>query len=385
MFGEREVAFVLKLPKEGAEFARNGDNGFVFIELSCLQSFVAEMEPVLGAPGEGFDFRVLSFLSFAQGGADVGWSPIMLRALDKHPARMTIAAFCDGALASFGAAGLFVRNEPEVGHELLGVRETTKVAEFADECHGGHLLKAFEAHERTDGGFPFPVGEDLLHLVGETGDALNAGVDGEKVFFEDNFLGRVLDLEFAKVSHMGFAPVGVASVSETVAQEKGFETLFGANQVVSSIGARACDITDGLIARRWHADRDEIPVAKLLRNFDGITLVGFNAFAGFACGLGGSQDNDFESEAYEVPGENEAGRSGFVTELEVFEGKLELLREFTKGVFDIDERALAGAVVDGVLTRVAESVCDGDRILVDIESNVVVIIHGAFRYSKNVG
>ena len=78
MFGEREVAFVLQLPKEGAEFTCNGDNGFVFVELACLQSFVAEMEPVLGAPGEGFDFRVLPFLSFAQGGADVGWFPIVL-------------------------------------------------------------------------------------------------------------------------------------------------------------------------------------------------------------------------------------------------------------------------------------------------------------------
>ena len=268
---------------------------------------------------------------------------------------------------------------------FFGMRESTQVAKFADECHGGHLLKAFEAHEGTDGGFPFPVGEDLLHLFGEAGDAFNAGVDGEKVFLEDNFLGRVLDLEFAKVSHVGFAPVGVTSVSESVAQEKGFEALFGADQVVSSIGACACDITDGFVARRWHADRNEIPVAKLLRNFDGITLVGFDTFAGFAGGLGGSQDDDFKPEAYEVPGENEAGRSGFVTELEVFEGELELLCEFTEGVFDIDERAFAGAVVDGVLTRVAESVCDGDRILVDIKSNVVVIIHGAFRYSKNVG
>lgn len=58
----------------------------------------------------------------------------------------------------------------------------------ADGRHGGHFLKTCEGHEGTDGGFPFLVGEDLLYLFREAGEALNAGLDGEKVFLKDDFL-----------------------------------------------------------------------------------------------------------------------------------------------------------------------------------------------------
>lgn len=157
MFEQRKVALVLQLPDEGAELACDGDDGFVFIKLSCLESLIAEVEPVLCPPREGFDFGGLSFLSFAQSWTDIGWSSEVLGAFDKHPSGVGVAAFGNGALTSFGAAGVLVGDEPEVGHEFGRIGEPAQVAEFADDCHGGDFLKSLEGHESLNSGFPFPV------------------------------------------------------------------------------------------------------------------------------------------------------------------------------------------------------------------------------------
>lgn len=93
----------------------------------------------------------------------------------------------------------------------------------------------------------------------------------------------------------------------------------------------------------------------------GVAFVGFDALAGLSAGLGRRHDNRFEPKPDQVPGQHEASRSAmFVAELEVLENDLEFLGEFAQGILDIDERAFAGAVVDGVLTIAADGVCDGD-------------------------
>ena len=99
-FGEWKVAFVLQLPNIRDEFSGHRDDAFVLILAARFELEVALVEPVLHAPGEGFDFLGKTCLTVGQGGADFGSFSKMLRTLDKHPARVAVAAFGNASLSA---------------------------------------------------------------------------------------------------------------------------------------------------------------------------------------------------------------------------------------------------------------------------------------------
>ena len=111
--GNGQLEFDLEFPDERGEFAGNGNNGFVFIFTPGLEFDVTFVKAVLHSPGEFFDFAALADLPRGEPAADLGGFPEMLGAFHEHPATMAVAAFGDGALPVFGAAGVLSGNEPE--------------------------------------------------------------------------------------------------------------------------------------------------------------------------------------------------------------------------------------------------------------------------------
>ena len=55
-----------------------------------------------------------------------------------------VSAFGDASLFLFVSTGVFRRDEPEEGHEFLGMLKAAEGANLADGDHGGDELKAFE-------------------------------------------------------------------------------------------------------------------------------------------------------------------------------------------------------------------------------------------------
>ena len=115
---------------------------------------------------------------------------------------------------------MFVGHQAEEGHEFARMIEAAQVTEFADDGHGGNLLEALACHQGFHDRLPFPVGQKLLHSIGEAFDAFVAGVDGLDVFLEHDLLNGTGQGEFAQVAHVGGSPSGLAGVADAVAQQE---------------------------------------------------------------------------------------------------------------------------------------------------------------------
>ena len=107
-----------EFPKEGGEFAGDGDFRFIVMKLALGTGAMAFVESLLGAPGELTNPLWDVGLPFGKGRADLGWIAVVGGALDEDPARMSIAALGDAALLALFGTSAFGRNESEIGHSL---------------------------------------------------------------------------------------------------------------------------------------------------------------------------------------------------------------------------------------------------------------------------
>ena len=90
-----------ELPDEGAEFACDGDDDFLFTFATRFEPDITFVEPVLHTPGDRFDVFGLAFLAFAQRPTDLWGFAVVLGTFDKHPSGVAVTAFGDRALAPF--------------------------------------------------------------------------------------------------------------------------------------------------------------------------------------------------------------------------------------------------------------------------------------------
>lgn len=261
---------------------------------------------------------------------------------------MSVAAFGDGALATFVAGRFLAGNQSEEGHELTWAFEATEITQFADDGHGGDFLESFAGHEGFDDGTPLPIGENLFEFFFEGLDAFEAAVDGLEVSFQNERLGGIREGEVTEVAHVGAGPLGLLVVSKAVAQEEGIESLFGAGEVIRSIGASAAEVAHGFIQSGRDADFGEVAVAEEFCDLLGIAFVGLDFFVGFALCLGGRHDDAIDLELPESSSEDEAGGAGFVADLEVLEFDAEFFGESTQGAFGGEVGAPTGAVEGGM-------------------------------------
>ena len=225
----------------------------------------------------------------------------------------------------------------------------------------------------------------MFHAVDEAGNAFDAGVNGLHVFLENELVGIVRHDEFAQVAHVGGGPFTFPGVVESVAQEEGVETLFGAGEVVAGIGTGATGVAHGLVKSWGNPDFGDVAVAEESGDLAGVALVGFDFLIGFALGLGRRHEDAVESVADQSAGEDETGGTCFVTDLEGGELDTEFFGEFAQSSFGGEDTAAAGSVIDGVVAGSPGGVGDGDCFLVDVESDVVAFGHGVSRYYLDVG
>ena len=296
----------------------------------------------------------------------------MLSAFDKHPSGVTVTAFGDRALSSFGTATVFPWDETEEGHELSRMLETAQVSEFANDGHGGDFLEPFAGHESLNDGLPFPGIEDGLHVFFEAFDAIDAGVDGLEVFFQDNLVRLIGEREFAEITHVRGGPFGFARVVEAVAKKEGVEALFGTSEIVTGVGPSPAEIADSFIESRGNANLSDVAIAEELGDVLSIAFVGLDLVVRFAIGFGRSHDDTVDLELTKAPGEDEASGTGFIADVKILESLIELLG---KSAFDSGVAATTRTMIDGILARSGGRVGDGDRVLVDIETDVVDCVH----------
>ena len=109
----------------------------------------------------------------------------MGRLFDQQPTRVRISAFANTASTLFVSAGVFGRDQPQEGHELLGVFEAGERSDLGDRDHGGDKLEALEGHQGIDEGFALPIAKELEHFGLQLLDAFVVEVDGGDVFFQD--------------------------------------------------------------------------------------------------------------------------------------------------------------------------------------------------------
>ncbi len=270
-----------EFPDEGGEFAGDGYFDFVVMELALFEHFETVTQAGLGFPGEFFDPGCGTFLAGGKLSADFGWDAVVGGLFDEDPAGMGVAAFANAASFLFGPAGVFGGDEAEEGHEFLGVLEAAEGSDFRYRDHGGDMLESFESHECVDEWLALPVVQELEHAFFEFGDTFDMEVDGGDVVFEDAVVGFVRKSEMTKVALVSFSPVGFAIVVVAQTTEHGEKSGLGPAKIVDGIGAGAAKVADGFVGGIGDVDRDEVIGAEVFGEFHGITLVGFNAVAGF--------------------------------------------------------------------------------------------------------
>ena len=82
--GRKEIAFLgtQQSPDKTAEFAGDGDFGFVALEAPSQEAVKAQVQSMLSFPTELSHFGRLAFLASGQFFADFGRQEVMLRALN---------------------------------------------------------------------------------------------------------------------------------------------------------------------------------------------------------------------------------------------------------------------------------------------------------------
>ena len=260
--------------------------------------------------------------------------------------------------------------------------EATEISKFTNDGHGSDFLEPFASHEGVNHRLPFPGFKNGLHVFFEPFDTLDAGVDGLEILFEDHFVSLIGQSEFSEVAHVCRRPFGFARVMESIAKEEGVEPLFGAGEIVARISSRSADISDSFIKSRRNANLSDVAIAEELGDVHGVAFVGLDLFVWFAFGLGRSHDETIDLELSKASCEDEAGGAGFVTDFKILKTAIELLGKGAESALNGGVAAATGPVEDGLGARVGGRVGNGDRILVDVEPDVVDCFHGVLRYDR---
>src|SRR6056297_1509913 len=106
-FRQWEIQLVLQLPDERTEFPGDRHDCFVLPLSPGLELHVALVQTVLHPPRKFLHFFGLTFLPFAQSGADLRRLSIVLATLHQHPACMGVSAFGNAVLPAFVPRGVF--------------------------------------------------------------------------------------------------------------------------------------------------------------------------------------------------------------------------------------------------------------------------------------
>ena len=156
------------------------------------EAAITGTKPELRLPGNLPDAFRQTLLAQEQWPGDPGSQAVGPGGFYQDPAGVAVASFGDPASAHRGAAGVFRGYQTKIGHEFLGIVETTEVSHFCDYRGRRDELDTPQGLVGGDEGRPAPVGYELPDLAGE---ALYPGAGLPhcvQVFLEYDLLGRML-------------------------------------------------------------------------------------------------------------------------------------------------------------------------------------------------
>ena len=239
---------------------------------------------------------------------------------------MAVAALGDAALAAFAPAAVFTGHQTEEGHELARVLEAAQIAQFADESHGGDFLEALAGHERLHHRFPFPVSEQLLHFVGEAVPAAR---------WRSRWPGCIPPARSSGRHRAGRGRAGTACGRESSGSCRSNESRCASRKALRRCLARARSSVASVRARhtsrtassRAGGTRTSVmsPLRKSLAMLLGIALIRLDPLVGLRSVFEGDMTTQCHAELAQAPGEDEAGGSGFIADMEFVELDAELL------------------------------------------------------------
>jgi hypothetical protein len=194
------------------------------------------------------------------------------------------------------------------------------------------------------------------------------GIDTLEILFQDGLHGGVRQNQFAQVAHMGLAPVGLALVTETVAQEKALEPMTATAQIINGIGASPAEVANGLIGGLRHIDARQFASTQKAGESAGIPFVGLEGSARLPGDEGGSGDQAGNLELFEPSRDHKPAGSSFVSDLQLRTRMrfADATQDFFDGVQVIGDRAKGADFAFG--TGFGNG--DGDRVFVDIEAQI---------------
>ena len=120
-------------------------------------------------------------------------------------------------------------------HKLSGVIEARQSAQCGDRGHRARALDAPQRLEGLDDGLEAPGCHLRVQCVFQTLEACGLFGHGVDIFLKHNVLCRGGTDHLTEPAEMGWAPGGLARVADIVAQEKGFEAMFGGLEIAQRI------------------------------------------------------------------------------------------------------------------------------------------------------
>ena len=191
--GRRRLDPTGDVPDEAGELA--GDRGRHLGQRLAGGAHPAEAlaEPDLGLPADGADLRRQALAAIQEAALLPGLVPVAPSGLDQDRARLGVAGPGDPAAAGTVAAGMLARDQPEPGHELLGVGEAPQVADLGDEHRRGHQPQAAQGLQGPHEGCQPPAADGLGECRLEPSAARLALPDALPQLLDHELLVRALE------------------------------------------------------------------------------------------------------------------------------------------------------------------------------------------------
>ena len=133
---------------------------------------------------------------------------------------MAVTGFGNWASAHGFTAGMLRWDEPQIGHQLFGVWESSHIANLRSYGSGHNKRYTSQGLVGFDEPSPTPLLCVYLYLLCNPLDSLATFIDRLYVFVQSNLLGRVGKLNCRQPVIKAFGPVPLAAVLVPMAQQK---------------------------------------------------------------------------------------------------------------------------------------------------------------------
>src|SRR5215467_5068333 len=349
-----------------------GDNlRFVFAARKKLS--IAQMQSVLRLPGDFLDFGAKPSLTFEQVAAQPGAELIGPSGFDNHSSKMGVSGLGNAALAPSGAAGVFAGDQAAVGHQLPGRAKARNLPKLGDNgdgsdfCHTAKGLQSSDdrAHMRRRQACHFLNGAvQTLQAHGDMLDLVN-------IIGKRNFLSRLFEVDFGlDPLQVWFRPRGLqmCRTLPATAQQKLAQAMPSTQLVSLGCLAGAHQVAKSFVSRIGNPYRCQVSGPIAAGQFQGVTPIGFHAFARFDGYEGWSNHFAVHTQRGQLPIQHISCGSGFVASSQLLD-RTKLVNQLPNRLRAVGNNPEGANFTAGFCNR------DGNRFRMDIQTNEPYFIH----------